>query len=134
MGCTKPCFHPLPFTPTHSHLLPPTPTNFNSFLTYSHSFLEHSHQHWLISAHIHSLTPISSVYCVSVCLTYLSNLRGVILNRANTHSHSLSSTCTHFHLFTAHSHLFQLFFSPPSLMFRPLLLILNPYATSLTHF
>ena len=33
----------LPPTPTHSQLLPSTPTHFHSFLTYSHSFSEHSH-------------------------------------------------------------------------------------------
>ena len=34
---------------------------------------------------------------MSVCLTYLINLRGVILNRVNTHSHPLPPTPTHSH-------------------------------------
>ena len=78
--------HPVPSNPTQSNPLPPIPTHFDSFLTQSHLFSEHSHQLWLIFSHI---KPIFSVYFMSICLTYLINLPGAILNCANTHSNPL---------------------------------------------
>ena len=92
-------------TPTliHSHPHPSTPNHFHSLLTHSHSLSNHSYQLWLISSphlptHTHFLRVlricriyttirIYSIYIYTYLyallrLTYLINLRGVILNRA----------------------------------------------------
>ena len=106
-------------TPTHSHPLPPIPTYFHSFVTQYHSFSEQSRQQLLISAHIRSLTSISSVHCLSICLTYLINLRGVILNGANTHFHPLPLTLINPH--------------PFSLVYRPLPFIPTLFQPTPTH-